>query len=92
MIFNNFGVHLRTGRPGFRTTGTICAQVSEKQVMSIITEPAITNMTDNRIGADTIQANSAATQHIVICGMCGAVEKPIGPHKTECPNCDDYIY
>ena len=30
--------------------------------------------------------------HLIICGLCGAQERPIGPHKTECPNCDDYIY
>lgn len=31
-------------------------------------------------------------EHVVICGLCGAVERPLGPHKSECPNCDDYIY
>lgn len=38
-------------------------------------------------GAETLQ-----NEYLVICGLCGAVERPVGPHKTECPNCDDYIY
>jgi hypothetical protein len=60
--------------------------------MSMIAEQAISSIGDNRTGTDTTQTSNAGTQHMVICGMCGAVEKPIGPHKTECPNCDDYIY
>ncbi len=60
--------------------------------MSISAETAVASITDNRTGNDSMRNNTAATQHIVICGMCGAVEKPVGPRKTECPNCDDYIY
>lgn len=60
--------------------------------MSLIADSTINNMTDNRTGNDASQVNNATTQHVVICGLCGAVEKPVGPHKTECPNCDDYIY
>lgn len=31
-------------------------------------------------------------RRIVICGSCGAIEEYIDNHKTECPNCDEYIY
>jgi rubrerythrin len=37
-------------------------------------------------------SDSLQKDHVVICGSCGAVEQPLGPHKSECPNCDDYIY
>lgn len=37
-------------------------------------------------------AEMVQREHVVICGLCGAVERPLGPHKSECPNCDDYIY
>lgn len=29
---------------------------------------------------------------VIICGACGAQEILIDTNKTECPNCDDYIY
>ena len=60
--------------------------------MSIITDAVQNNIADSRTGTDAMQASNATTQHVVICGMCGAVEKMIGPRKTECPNCDEYIY
>lgn len=28
----------------------------------------------------------------IICGACGAVENEVDDNKTECPNCDEYIY
>ncbi|RPD44798.1 hypothetical protein [Paracnuella aquatica] len=40
----------------------------------------------------TCSAEMVQREHVVICGLCGAVERPLGPHKSECPNCDDYIY
>lgn len=46
-------------------------------------EGVLSSFTNN----DTFQRD-----HVVICGQCGAVEQPLGPHKSECPNCDDYIY
>ncbi len=29
---------------------------------------------------------------VVICGACGAEEEIVEDNKTECPNCDEYIY
>lgn len=29
---------------------------------------------------------------LIICGICGAQEQAIEDNKTECPNCDEYIY
>ena len=45
-------------------------------------------------GGQTASGSTEMVQreHVVICGLCGAVERPLGPHKSECPNCDDYIY
>ncbi|OLY93336.1 hypothetical protein SAMN05444008_107140 [Cnuella takakiae] len=60
--------------------------------MSMIAEQVIASISDNRTGTDNTQSSNAGIQQVVICGMCGAIEKPLGPHKTECPNCDDYIY
>lgn len=35
---------------------------------------------------------SQKAKPVVICGSCGAVEHYISHNKTECPNCDDYMY
>lgn len=60
--------------------------------MSRIAEQDLSSVADSRTGTDTTQTNNWGNQQVVICGLCGAVEKPLGPNKTECPNCDDYIY
>lgn len=61
--------------------------------MSLFAETGNEISFDIKFSNENTMATAAnQTQYIVICGQCGAVEKHIGPHKTECPNCDDYIY
>lgn len=73
-------------------SGTICVRVRKNNLMTINSEPVLNSISEMRNGGDNLQVNNSAVQHLVICGMCGAVEKQLGPQKTECPNCDDYIY
>jgi hypothetical protein len=47
---------------------------------------------NSNIKAEENINDQSAPKRIVICGSCGAVEIYIDDHKTECPNCDEYIY
>lgn len=40
----------------------------------------------------TADKSSHKIKTIVLCGACGAQEVTVGDNKTECPNCDEYIY
>jgi hypothetical protein len=42
--------------------------------------------------AETIDTKENTGKPIIICGLCGAKEQYISHNKTECPNCDEYIY
>jgi hypothetical protein len=42
--------------------------------------------------AEVKVSNENTHKTVIICGLCGAREQSIGHNKTECPNCDEYIY
>ena len=49
---------------------------------------------ENNIIAATIieEKQVLKLKPVVICGSCGAQELAVDENKTECPNCDEYIY
>lgn len=40
----------------------------------------------------TADQMSSKAKTKIICGSCGAEEVEVDDNKTECPNCDEYIY
>ena len=40
----------------------------------------------------TATEQPSAKKPKIICGACGAEEEEVEGNKTECPNCDEYIY
>jgi len=54
--------------------------------LSIKVEKAVTVNTEKQ------QQKNTTHKPVIICGLCGAKENYIDDRKTECPNCDDYIY
>ncbi len=42
--------------------------------------------------AEISPAKEDIRKPVIICGLCGAKEQYISQNKTECPNCDEYIY
>ena len=54
---------------------------------------AITAIETNNITGNIIDTQTGIkTKTLIICGICGAQEQAIDENKTECPNCDEYIY
>ena len=58
--------------------------------MNLISVPAV-NAGDNT-KTHTAEPITNKIKPVIICGACGAEEKPVDEFKTECPNCDEYIY
>jgi hypothetical protein len=57
-----------------------------REAINVVPEVGSLNMSNKA----TIILN-AISKPEVICGWCGAKEHYINEHKTECPNCEEYL-
>ena len=72
-------------------SGLICVSLlANLRKMNTISVPAVEAGAYNSTYTVNQQPNKIKPR--IICGACGAEEVEVDDNKTECPNCDEYIY